>query len=194
VLDRLRERDALSTGVLFRDAGAGIERRAFEAVLGGLVRAGLVVLHDDSFEKDGRTIRFQRATLTREARAGGPLELAIPEALAGERTGRRKGGGARKSMTGRKQEDRGPQDPTVVAALKEWRLAEARRRKVPAFHVLHDRVLLAIASARPRTEGELLEVKGMGPALLKKYGPGILGVLQSATPHPIPHHVGGGER
>ena len=70
----------------------------------------------------------------------------------------------------------------MVAALKAWRLAEARRRKVPAFHVLHDRVLLAVAAARPRTDDELLAVKGMGPALLKKYGPGILRILRIGEP------------
>ena len=180
VLERLRLRDGLSTGALFRDAGAGLERRAFEAVLGGLVRAGLVVLEDDSFVKDGRTIRFQRARLTRKARAGAALELAIPEALVAESTGRKRGGTKGRRPKAR-EETRGPADPAVVAALKAWRLVEARRRKLPAFHVLHDRVLLAVAAARPRTEDELLGVNGMGPALLKKYGPGILQMLRGSS-------------
>jgi DNA topoisomerase-3 len=177
VLERLRNRDGLSTGALFREAAEGLERRAFEAVLGGLVRAALVVLHEDSFVKDGRSIRFQRATLTAKARAGGPVGLAIgePPAATGAAPGR---AGTMKRRPKAQDEVSGPTDPAVVAALKAWRLAEARRHGVPAFHVLHDRVLLAVAAARPRTEDELLAVKGMGPALLKKYGPGILQVLR----------------
>jgi DNA topoisomerase-3 len=177
VLERLRSRDGLSTGVLFRDVGAALERRAFEAVLGGLVRAGLVVLEDDSFVKDGRTIRFQRATLTRTARAGGTVELAITEPLVATGATSRHGGNKERKPKAQDEALR-PPDPALVAALKVWRLAEARRRKLPAFHVLHDRVLMAVAAARPRTEDELLAVKGMGPGLLKKYGPGILQILR----------------
>ena len=45
--------------------------------------------------------------------------------------------------------------PDVVAALRAWRLDEARRRAVPAFVVLHDRALEAIAASRPRSLDEI---------------------------------------
>jgi ribonuclease D len=65
----------------------------------------------------------------------------------------------------------------LVAALEEWRLEEARHREVPAFHILHNRTLVAIAAAHPRDQDGLLAVRGMGPGLVGKYGKAILKVL-----------------
>jgi DNA topoisomerase-3 len=62
ILESLRQRDRQAAGQLHRDvAGVIPERRDFERLLGGLARAGFVKLHADTFEKDGRTITFQRA-------------------------------------------------------------------------------------------------------------------------------------
>ena len=67
----------------------------------------------------------------------------------------------------------------TVTALKSWRLAIARSEKVPAFRILSDRVLMAIAAARPENQDALLAVHGMGPRLCEKFGRDILGVLRS---------------
>jgi len=66
---------------------------------------------------------------------------------------------------------------------EEWerRLSEAKRAGVPAFRVLHDRTLLAIAAARPRDEAALLAVPGIGPALLKRYGRQVLGICRGPS-------------
>lgn len=61
-----------------------------------------------------------------------------------------------------------------------WRLTEARRAGIPAFRVLHDRTLVAIAAARPQDEAALLAVPGFGPALLKRHGRRILALCRSA--------------
>ncbi|WP_155798616.1 RecQ family ATP-dependent DNA helicase, partial [Sorangium cellulosum] len=60
------------TGRLYREvfADGSLERRDFEHLLGGLVRAGLVEVRDDSFEKAGETIAYQRASLTPRGRQG----------------------------------------------------------------------------------------------------------------------------
>ena len=71
-------------------------------------------------------------------------------------------------------------DPDLAAGLEAWRSAEARQKGVPAFRVLHDRTLLAIAAARPRDAPSLLVVPGMGPALLARYGDKILGICRGA--------------
>jgi DNA topoisomerase-3 len=49
---------------------------------------------------------------------------------------------------------------------------------MPAFRVLTDRTLLAIASARPTDEAALLEVPGIGPRLLQKYGAKLLEIVR----------------
>jgi DNA topoisomerase-3 len=69
---------------------------------------------------------------------------------------------------------------TVVDALKTWRLAEARRRRVPAFRVLTDKALLGIAVLRPRSSDGLSEVQGVGPKAIQSYGAAIIEVVSKA--------------
>jgi DNA topoisomerase-3 len=58
----------------------------------------------------------------------------------------------------------------LVATLRNWRLLESKRKRVPAFRVLTNRALVAIADARPGSAPDLKAVKGVGPKLLKQYG------------------------
>ncbi len=62
----------------------------------------------------------------------------------------------------------------LALRLKEWRAAEAKRQGVPAFVVMHDRTLNALAMARPRNPGELLGIEGMGPSKVGRFGQAIL--------------------
>jgi DNA topoisomerase-3 len=71
-----------------------------------------------------------------------------------------------------------------VAELRAWRLSEARRRRVPAFRILSDRVLVAVAEARPRDESTLLGVNGVGPALLRRHGRALLALLGGGARSP----------
>jgi superfamily II DNA helicase RecQ len=64
----------------------------------------------------------------------------------------------------------------VVARLRAWRAAEAKRLGVPAFVVLHDRTLTALAGARPGNATQLLAIDGIGPAKAEKFGTAILGL------------------
>ncbi len=67
-----------------------------------------------------------------------------------------------------------PVDERLLERLKAWRLGVARERGVPAYVVFWDRTLEEIASTRPRSESELLEVSGVGPAKLDEYGEDVL--------------------
>jgi superfamily II DNA helicase RecQ len=62
----------------------------------------------------------------------------------------------------------------LVARLKEWRAAEAKRLRVPAYVVLHDRSLTALAGRRPQNRNQMLEIDGIGPAKVEKFGEAIL--------------------
>ena len=57
----------------------------------------------------------------------------------------------------------------LVATLRAWRLKEAKHQRVPAFRILTNRALVAIAEARPRTAQALGGVPGVGPKLLQSY-------------------------
>jgi DNA topoisomerase III len=280
ILEALHERDAQATGRLHRELfGESLPRRDFERLLGGLVRAGLVRLSEDTFEKDGQNISFQRVTLTPEGRrthapAPGQVQLPRPpdegparkrkgsrakgsSAGGSRRTSRRKraasgtakapkSGGRKRSASSRFtpkpayvgpasepasfepaseveyepeyepdvdtgddfDEEREPAvaasrpqgrealaralersrrsgatlgvstaSPQLVEALRAWRLSEARRRRVPAFRILTDKVLGAIASSRPRDSNALQRIHGVGPKLAERYGETILALV-----------------
>jgi ATP-dependent DNA helicase RecQ len=71
----------------------------------------------------------------------------------------------------------GPADPARIEALREWRRREAARRAVPAYVVLHDRTLAALAAARPSTLDALSAIPGIGPAKLEAYGKDLLALF-----------------
>lgn len=64
----------------------------------------------------------------------------------------------------------------LAGRIKEWRAAEAKRLRVPAYVVLHDRTITALAEARPRNPRELLGIDGIGPAKVERFGEAILGI------------------
>ena len=62
----------------------------------------------------------------------------------------------------------------LLSELKLWRTATASRDAVPPYVVFSDKTLIEIARARPQSEGDLLEVSGVGPGKLEKYGGDVL--------------------
>ena len=158
-----------------------ISRDAFEDVLGAMARAGLAQLSDAVFEKDGKQIPFRKVALTRaaaELEGDVPADFLMKEAaVRGKRKGKKKAAAAAKSKRGKAQPEASP-DTRLEEALRGWRLNEARKRGVPAFRILTDKAVQAIATARPRTEGELLAVSGIGAATVKKYGAKIYRLVE----------------
>jgi DNA helicase-2/ATP-dependent DNA helicase PcrA len=72
------------------------------------------------------------------------------------------------------------EETPATSALRTWRRERARADGVPAFVVLHDSTLVALADRRPRTRAELAAVPGIGPAKLDRYGDDLLAALASA--------------
>ena len=183
ILDVLRTRDEPTAGQLHKEVqpATGLDRKDFERLLGALSRAGLVALREDSFEKDGQTIRFRRAALTPEGhqaaagRAGALQELRLDAPIA--KKARKKT--ARPAQRSASVADQPPPDPELADRLRDWRLAEARRRHVPAFVLFSDRTLEALAAHRPTTRQELLQIHGIGPHKAKTLGEEILEILRS---------------
>jgi ATP-dependent DNA helicase RecQ len=71
-------------------------------------------------------------------------------------------------------------DPELFAALRGLRARLAREGGVPAYVVFADRALKEMAARRPTTEEEMLEVSGVGPAKLERYGAAFLEVLRGS--------------
>ncbi len=70
-----------------------------------------------------------------------------------------------------------PVDSALAAELRAWRTRRAREDAVPAYVVLHDATLDELATRRPRSQGELAAVKGLGPAKVERYGDELLALL-----------------
>ena len=70
-----------------------------------------------------------------------------------------------------------PVDEALFETLRALRkdLAEAQRK--PAYIVFSDKVLLEMAARRPSTPEAMLDVPGVGPAKLQRYGQAFLEVL-----------------
>ena len=175
VLAAVRRNDGQSTGKLYRDhfEQAGVDRRTFEHLLGGLARAGMLRLEQDSFEKDGRRIDFQRASLTRAGRAADDVStVTLVESPAAKPKSKKRAPPADVNLD--------DASPAVIDALKAWRREEARKRGVPAFVVMPDKTLYTLAVVRPRDVDVLRTVRGIGPKMADKYGAEILDVIACA--------------
>src|SRR5699024_4452079 len=69
-------------------------------------------------------------------------------------------------------------DPQVFERLRAWRADRAREQDKPAFTILHDSTLVAIAAAQPTQMRQLALLRGIGPTKLEAYGSQILAVVR----------------
>src|SRR5665213_1321027 len=176
----------------------GMDRDEFEELMGAMARSGFLRLVDSVFEKDGKQIPFRLASITEDpkyADQDAPFELRIREtsALAGKLAGkksRKKRPAAAARQRSRKPPALGreaaPEDQDArhgsraAAMLKAWRRAVATKRGLPAFRIMSDRVLLAIAEKEPKTAAQLLAIPGVGIKLVEKYGSQIYRILDES--------------
>jgi len=197
VIAALRPGGGKSTGKLHSELHpeGGMSRDDFEEVLGAMARSGLVQLTDAVFEKDGKSIPYRKANLARGAEAlddTEPMALLMKMEVTGaaRRGKRRKKAGAPKkaARAGRAAAStihpQAASDFRVEEVLRNWRLAEARRRGVPAFRVFSDQALKAMAARRPGTAAELLSIPGIGIGTVEKYGALIYRLLHEGPNAP----------
>jgi DNA topoisomerase-3 len=180
ILQTLRKSGPVAAGRLHAElcSGDALDRKTFEQLLNALARAGLVELADASFEKDGKRIEFRKAALTPQGRAvDGQAELPFTMKQDVPRTPRAARKGKRKRS--RKAAAAPARAPGVEEALRAWRLAEAKRRTVPAFRILTDKALHAIAEQQPASAAELIAIPGVGLSTIEKYGAQIFRILDS---------------
>lgn len=65
-------------------------------------------------------------------------------------------------------------NPQLANALQLWRREKAKAVGLPAYIILHQRVLYGIADAAPLNKEQLLAISGFGPGLFARYGEEIL--------------------
>lgn len=70
-------------------------------------------------------------------------------------------------------------DRVLVAELRSWRTRLAQERDVPAYVVMSDATLKAVALQAPSSAAALLKVPGIGPAKVEQFGEDILGIVRN---------------
>lgn len=186
-LASLTGRDGQAVGRLFEEVSrldTRVTRSGYERVLSALAQARLIETAQSEFEKDGKVISFRRVLLLSAGKTIKPAALAAltidGPAMVGKKTTTRKrtkkASIASVSISTENHSDM----PKLFQALREWRLAEARKRGVPAFRILSDRVLHSLCESLPGTEEALLQVPGMGPKLVRQYGAELLRVTSAS--------------
>jgi len=172
----------------------GIDRDAFEELMGSMARAGLVSLVDSVFEKDGKQIPYRLASLTSPAERVNDAESLNADACLDLRIrgtgphfaepttkkGRKKRSAAAVKQKSEKREAQ--QGSRAAVNLKAWRRAIAAKQGVPAFRIMSDRVLLAIAEKEPKTAAQLLAIPGIGIKLVERYAAQIYRILDQSRP------------
>jgi DNA topoisomerase-3 len=181
---RLQSLDGQSSGRLCREIlGEEPEHRPrWERLVSGMVRSGQLRVEEDVFEKDGKRIPFSRLYLTAR-RALGEVRLPAASAPAKPRRGQaqkrvRRGS---KRREGRKPAVELPEtgaSAALVERLRSWRLQEAKKRRVPAFRVLTNRALVAVAQARPAQLRDLEGLEGLGPKVIKDSGAQLISLCK----------------
>ena len=178
-----------------------MSRDEFEEILGAMARANFLRLANAVFEKDGKAIPYRKASLT-------PDGEALEEIVAGDLLMKDAALAATKARKGRKRKAAAPSkarrskkpatvptpapprpadrpkltpDSSVEDKLRQWRLAEAKRRGIPAFRIFSDQTLKAVAANRPATAAELLAIPGLGIGTVEKYGAQIYRLLHGTN-------------
>ncbi|MDO4910238.1 MAG: ATP-dependent DNA helicase UvrD2 [Corynebacterium sp.] len=82
-------------------------------------------------------------------------------------------------ILGRCEDCPGELNPNLVEDLRAWRLTTSRERGVPAFQVLTDAKMLALAERMPTTPAEMVAIPGIGPHIIEQYGTRILGIIKT---------------
>jgi ATP-dependent DNA helicase RecQ len=72
-------------------------------------------------------------------------------------------------------------DQNLFEKLRKLRKEIAVEQGVPPFVVFSDTSLVEMAALRPRNDGEMLDITGVGKYKLEHYGPRFLKVLQGST-------------
>lgn len=72
-------------------------------------------------------------------------------------------------------------DPELLERLWDWRTGCATEQKVPAFAVLTDATLTAIAEQRPTDAAGLSAIPGIGSAKLDRYGAEVLALVRGGV-------------
>ena len=180
-----------STGKLFTDLHLMKDRKDFDTLLDGLARAALITLTNDTFRSpEGKDITYRKAAVTHEGRTPDDATLDTvwlrTSITAATGTKSRSKSSASKSSSSRASasQELTPAAEALFTQLRNWRTEIARPTKTPAFMILGDAVLRALAQTAPQNLTALHAVSGMGPTKVDRYGADLIAICRGDAPQP----------
>ncbi len=187
ILSSLEARST-STGKLFTDLHLVKDRGDFDALLEGLARAGLITIANDTFRNpEGKDITYKKAAITFEGREPDDATLdtvwirgSLADAPLTKGPARKKRGAAVVE-----KQPLNPHAEELFEKLREWRKQQAAPTKTPAFMIITDAVLRAIANTCPQNLAGLHAISGMGPSKVDRYGAALVALCRGGEPAPV---------
>jgi DNA topoisomerase-3 len=194
IRDHLKDAGYQPMGRIYRDIfeDTGMKRHEFDQLIEAMGRAGLLKFREQSFEKDGHTIKYRSVILTPEGKVAAHEQLEALDLVETNwstaprkfKSRARQGATSKVAGTGGGERPR-PAKTEIIsdleAKLKEWRAGQAKKMKVPAFCIFPDKVLTSIVAEKPRSEGDLLNISGIGLAKVARFGKSILEIVNGET-------------
>jgi ATP-dependent DNA helicase RecQ len=184
-----------SEGLLVRPTGRGSPRRAGEAIRAAKNRSWEAYRSIERYITGAETCR--RRQILDHFGDGAPVRpsgrccdvcdpdpalaqlLKARRPVAGRRAGRTTGRRTGETKAGPTElgapSEASAQDDENWERLRAWRWERAEGK--PAYTVAANAVLEEVLRSRPRSEDELLAIRGIGPAFCEKHGPALLEVL-----------------
>ncbi len=106
--------------------------------------------------------------------------VAVTDLVAEVRTARRAPGSrGRPRSEELSKATAGPEEAATFERLRDLRRHLADERGVPAYIVFSDKVLWSMVEQAPATPDEMLDVSGVGPAKMERYGEAFLEALRA---------------
>ena len=147
-------------------AGADLDEAAWRSVFRQLLAAGLL-------RADAEAYGALRLTEASRPVLKGEHALSLRR-QAPRRRGKESAPAARRTDADVLLDEAGQ---ALFDALRQWRAETARAQGVPAYVILHDRSLRELASRRPASARELLEIAGIGAAKADRYAEALLRIV-----------------
>ncbi|MGD9161995.1 MAG: ATP-dependent DNA helicase RecQ [Desulfobacteraceae bacterium] len=182
ILSHLKFAGSLGTGRLYKSVcpGENYPRDGFEEFLKSLAREGLIILREDNFDKDGRTIHYRRAEITREGYSFDKRDIVTIQVPLKDTPKKKKPAAFKKRKVSDpvKPASSVSENQELYKKLRSWRNSLAKKRGIPAFRIFSNKVLTNLCSDLPTTEDELFMVNGVGPYFIEKYGKEVTGIIR----------------
>ncbi|HEX4004770.1 MAG TPA: ATP-dependent DNA helicase RecQ [Acidobacteriaceae bacterium] len=186
----LRTLEAGPKGVarLFEESAIGGERGGFDLLLDGLARAGLATLTSEMFTNaEGREVSWRKVAMTAEGRAasaGGVLGVLLPQSGSAAAVAPTKRTKAVRPGGPVPEAPYTPAQAELETRLRAWRKDEAAKAGKPAFFVLSDATLRAVAVAAPQNIPQLLDISGIGVRKADLFGESICSLCRGGQTAP----------